>query len=625
MNDGAKGIEKDALFFMAGAVLGYSLTPLVVVLAGGDSPFLFNAGWRLGLVIGFMTFAWAKYRDVLRIPSVTSDIRNALKSPAILATAISNFDYALFVLATMVIHVTAATVIFETWPLWMILMLALAYRGEDRYQKTVLFTVAMIGMCVVGLYLVIGSQSGTLSYLSQGGAVEMTLLGGGFALAGALITSLAAFSFRWSTNLSRKLSKKEEVRKVYPQPSEDGTLEKLLELLCLLIAYGVSSVIAISVSLIIGIARGETTSLNAQLIAILGGILTYAPATIAWRLGNLRSSNLGINVMIYWTPVVSLFWLYLLSIGIVWQVQSLFKFSILRADYLVIGSLFIVVANLLINFEAEIRLGLKALIVALLLFGTAVYFREEFVTFLGIAEWHWEGDDYFEAIALAATVFTLILAFRVARLVTRTNNEEARIYSLFRKMEALVRHNVINTGVVESILKLNNPGVGQTESREIYSEIRTHIANSYKGPENISGSDQEMLTQAEADLDVLARSKQTDIVLGEIFALIIFAGIVVALAMFTRPKDLNDWTRWMVDVFAMLISSVIVFLVSDVRDLHRERSEPKLEPVAGGESYRIWYRDTEGRFPDQLISGLVGGVIVLSFLGLLMNKWIGLF
>ena len=145
MNDGAKGIEKDALFFMAGAVLGYSLTPLVVVLAGGDSPFLFNAGWRLGLVIGFMTFAWAKYRDVLRIPSVTSDIRNALKSPAILATAISNFDYALFVLATMVIHVTAATVIFETWPLWMILMLALAYRGEDRYQKTVLFTVAMIG------------------------------------------------------------------------------------------------------------------------------------------------------------------------------------------------------------------------------------------------------------------------------------------------------------------------------------------------------------------------------------------------------------------------------------------------------------------------------------------------
>ena len=241
-----------------------------------------------------------------------------------------------------------------------------------------------------------------------------------------------------------------------PSRQRTARWEKLLELLCLLIAYGVSSVIAISVSLIIGIARGETTSLNAQLIAILGGILTYAPATIAWRLGNLRSSNLGINVMIYWTPVVSLFWLYLLSIGIVWQVQSLFKFSILRADYLVIGSLFIVVANLLINFEAEIRLGLKALIVALLLFGTAVYFREEFVTFLGIAEWHWEGDDYFEAIALAATVFTLILAFRVARLVTRTNNEEARIYSLFRKMEALVRHNVINTGVLESILKLNN-------------------------------------------------------------------------------------------------------------------------------------------------------------------------
>ena len=625
MKDGVKGIEKDALFFMVGAVLGYSLTPLVVVLAGGDSPFLFNAGWRLGLVIGFMTFAWARYRPALQIPSVISDIRGALKSPAILATAISNFDYALFVMATMTIHVTAATVVFETWPLWMILMLALAYRGEDRYQKTVLFTVGMIGMCVVGLYLVIGSQSGTLSYLSQDGDVEMTLLGGGFALAGALVSSLAAFSFRWSTDLSRKLSKKEEVRKAYPESSEDGTLEKRLELLCLLIAYGVSSVIAISVSLIIGIARGETTSLNAQLIAILGGILTYAPATIAWRLGNLRSSNLGINAMIYWTPVVSLLWLYILSIGIVWQVQTLFSFSILRPDYLVIGSLFIVVANLLINFEAEIRLGLKSLIIALLLFGMAVYFREEFVSFLGIQDWYWEGDNYFEAIALAATVFTLILAFRVARLVTRTNNEEARIYSLFRRMEVLVRRGAMAPDVLKCILNLNNPDYSLNQGRAVYSEIRSHIVHYHNNTGKMSDAEMEILTLAETDIDVLARSKQTDIVLGEIFALVIFAGIVIALALFTRPRDLNDWTRWLVDLFAMLISAVIVFLVSDVRDLHRERSEPKLEREASGENYTVWYRDTESRFPDQLITGLVGGVIVLSFVGLLFSKWVNPF
>ena len=625
MKEGAKGIEKDALVFMTGAVFGYSLTPLVVVLAGGESPFLFNAAWRMGLVIGFTTFLLTRYRPLLHIPSAVSIVRDDLKSPAILATAISNFDYTFFVFATMMVHISAATVVFETWPLWMILMMAFAYRGQDRYQNTVLFTIAMIGLCVVGLYLVIGSQSGTLSYFSVDESVTSTLTGGGFALTGALVSSLAAFSFRWSTDLSAKLSKKSEIRQAFPDEQANHTLEKHLELFCLLIAYGMSSVISITVSLIIGVARDESTSMQAVLIAVIGGILTYAPATIAWRMGNLRSSNLGINVMIYWTPVVSLLWLYLLSIGIVWQVQSLFDFSILRADYLVIGSLFIVVANLLINFEAEIRLGLKTLIAALLIFGTAVYFREEFVTFLGITEWHWEGDSYFGAIALAATVFTLILAFRVARLVTRTNNEEARIYNLFRKMEVLVRHNVIKPGILEKILEWNNPGVGQTRSREIYSEIRAEIATAYTGPGNMSDSDQEMLTQAESDLDVLARSKQTDIVLGEIFALVIFAGIVVALAMFTRPKDLNDWTRWMVDVFAMLISSVIVFLVSDVRDLHRERSEPKLEPAAGEGNYSIWYRDTEGRFPDQLITGLVGGVIVLSFLGLLINKWVGPF
>ena len=35
--------------YMLIAVLGYSLTPLVVAFAGDDSPFRFNAGWRLGV------------------------------------------------------------------------------------------------------------------------------------------------------------------------------------------------------------------------------------------------------------------------------------------------------------------------------------------------------------------------------------------------------------------------------------------------------------------------------------------------------------------------------------------------------------------------------------------------
>ena len=39
---------RGAMGYMLIAVLGYSLTPLVVAFAGDDSPFRFNAGWRLG-------------------------------------------------------------------------------------------------------------------------------------------------------------------------------------------------------------------------------------------------------------------------------------------------------------------------------------------------------------------------------------------------------------------------------------------------------------------------------------------------------------------------------------------------------------------------------------------------
>ena len=113
--------------------------------------------------------------------------------------------------------------------------------------------------------------------------------------------------------------------------------------------------------------------------------------------------------------------------------------------------------------------------------------------------------------------------------------------------------------------------------------------------------------------------------LGEVFALGIFALIIISLALFTRPSEVKDWTRLMVDVFAMLISAVIVFLVVDVRDLHRERAEEKFTTTGVEGQYRIVFRDTERRLPDQLISALVGAMLIVTFLVLLMNKWVGWF
>ena len=94
-------------------------------------------------------------------------------------------------------------------------------------------------------------------------------------------------------------------------------------------------------------------AVGALVIVVAGGI-PIAFAWIAWRKANITTDNLGINALGFVTPIMSLFWLF-------WIAQA----RVARWDYLVIGTAAVITANLLISFDAEIRWGFKALILAL--------------------------------------------------------------------------------------------------------------------------------------------------------------------------------------------------------------------------------------------------------------------
>ena len=603
--------------YMLIAVFGYSLTPLVIAFASDGNPFLFNAGWRLGLVLGLSAvIAW--HWGVFRIPAVRSLILLRLRSFAIVAAVVSNFDYAMFVLSTKFIDIAVATVIFETWPMWMIIVLAWIYRKEGRYRRTIKLTGLMVCLCIVGLCFVTISQSETVFDIFNGQSSDRLLLGSAIALSGALVSSLAAFSFKWGTDLAGEIN---AILKL-----EQSTISyQSLDLLCLVLAYGLSSSVSVLASLFIGTVNREPISFSLQLLAIIGGMATYAPATIAWRLGNLRSTNLGINVMVYGTPILSLLWFYLLSADSIPSLVHLDVFHVMRVDYLVIGAAAIITANLLINFEAEIRWGFKALILASGTCGAIVYLRDGVFEFLGVGIWNWAGSGYFESITLAATVFTLLLAFRVARLVSRTSEEDNLTFSIYRKLDLLARRGIINGDVCYHILRIDqSKDVGS--QKDAYETARKYIAD--VPPKHLNEADTQLLSEAETNLDVLARSKQVDIHLGEIFALGIFAAITIGLALLSRPPLVEGWTRLLVDLFAMLISAVVIFLMFHIQDLQRERDELKLEPSEEGADYRhylVRFLDTQRRLPDQLMSLIVGAAIVLTYSGLLAHKWLGWF
>ena len=112
----------------------------------------------------------------------------------------------------------------------------------------------------------------------------------------------------------------------------------------------------------IGIALGESTGLCTLLAGLLAGVFIYALGSMAWRIANLATSNLGTNALGYVSPLLALVLLWTFS-------QS----EISRPGLLVTGAVAVVASNLLIYFRGKTRWEFRALLLALYrLVGAAV-------------------------------------------------------------------------------------------------------------------------------------------------------------------------------------------------------------------------------------------------------------
>lgn len=373
------------------------------------------------------------------------------------------------------------------------------------------------------------------------------------------------------------------------------------------------SLTSVVINLALGLTGGESITSRSMLIAVCGGFFANALANITWRMSALATDNLGVYAIGFVILLLSLLWLFWIA-----------HVSVARFDFLLIGTMTIITANLLLNFQAEIRLGFKMLLGGLGGFGTFIYVRESVIQSLGVDNWHWPSGGYFEALALSATVFTLLLAFRVSRLISRTDEEDNRTFVAFRRVRVLVERGVIDKGIMECMSRLDSLR-SQPGSEEVYKEARSYFDQAYADPDLLRDIDIQLLIEAEASLDTLAGSKQQDVTPGEMFALIIFAAISISLAIFSRPLEIEGWSRLLVDVFAMLISSVILFLLVNVWDLRRERDEGKVMVSEDGRDYAVRFLDNRIRSFDQRFSIVVGLIIAFVYAGLLAHRWIGWF
>ena len=584
---------------MLGAVLFISFIPLVITQGGGvESPFLFNAGWRLGTAVGCLLALLALYRPILLDPQVISTVARNAFSWALFGATINSLEYALFAWSVQFIAIPVAAVLLELWPIGFILLTARLLRSENLHRKNIHSIFPFLVIAFIGVGFVVASQAE--GYSLDGMLFSSPFIGVFLALLSAVAGSLGAFTLLWGRDLARKL----------PTSAISNRSNTSLIFFGAVLGYAISNIFGAILNAGIGFSLRETIGLEVLTISIVGGLLIRASASVLLRISNLTTNNLGVNALGYTIPIVSLFWLAIFS-----------QIDVPNVAYLVIGTAAIVAANLLINFEAERLLGFKVLVIALWVCGTLVYLRD-------VARWGWaaESDGYFDVLFLSATVFALILSFRTQRLASRTQEEDNRAFKVFRELEELARWGVISPAAYQHI-----PVIDEEQGRELetaYAAARRRIAAALR---TAKGPNREKLIAVSVELDALAHSRQQGINFGEICALFIFAGLVVGTALLSRPAEVSRLTGFLVEMFAMVFPAVIVFLAFNVLDLQRDRISRILKhnPQYGG--YGVAFQDTESqngttrhtsrRTVEQWISVVVGLTLIVAYAGLFVNKW----
>ena len=357
--------NRTAFYYMSAGVLAWSFAPLAIDLANGsESPLLFNVLWKFGSLIGAVVFLLARYRHMLTDRVVLSTLWRRSRSWVLVWIALGHLDIALFAWSIRYVDVTIATVLFQSWPIFTTASTLILFRGSGRFAGTTAAVILPLAVAFVGVgFLTEAAQSG-----EQNLVAGYQILGALLAIAASLCSGVLVVSFtvKWGVDFRESLG------------SRSGDDAELLGAVFIREA----SFIPIAIlSVILSVATPNLVFSDQVpafrdigpefvLIGLLGGAFIAGTSNIMYRKANLTTSNLGVNAVIYAGPIIAVAWILLFS-----NIWPSVRPSDVHPDFFVIGTLAVISANLLINFQAEIRFGFRSLIIALWASGAFVYFR----------------------------------------------------------------------------------------------------------------------------------------------------------------------------------------------------------------------------------------------------------
>ena len=291
-----------AAIMLFGHALLFSFLPVFVAYAGTDSPFLFAATMAMAEMVGLMAFLAIRYRALFFDKRVWQLAWKRAPSWIILILAVGCTDIALFAWAASLIDVSVVTVLYQLSPILIVLLVERLFVNQGRYQKIGPSKIFLFGLAILGAAMVIISQAGGFGAVNLGGASAYALtLGVALAIGAAMLNATAGLGFKWGVDLAAELP-------------EVHSRSKDSEMFCVVLGVAIAVLLATLFIATIGFARDEPVVANAIFIALAGGILVGTLPSILWRTANLMTDNLGVNIARYFTPLLSLGWLYVLSL-----------------------------------------------------------------------------------------------------------------------------------------------------------------------------------------------------------------------------------------------------------------------------------------------------------------------
>ena len=552
---------------------------------------------------------------------------------------IGSLEYGLFVWSTQYVETAVAATVYELWPLFLVFGIEryesydAQYRNaptpsEDRNRTIIWEHRVLMILAAVGLAFMWASQNpsgfDSLSEMVSFDSIfGMTLAFIAAALASLYI--LATFVFGKTTYYRLLGTTSTDTARNVATTRERARADQKLLLWLTLLGLAMFRIASLPLNLVIGMLAFDF-ELGITGLALIGATIigvTNASGAVLLRVGNIGALGPGTNALFFLSPIAALGLLVIIGV------------SLPRFDMYVLGAALILAINILIQLKPDTerdysrfgksvpsgtRLGFTSFIMSIWAFGTILYLRDEIFPDTWLA---WADEEYWSVIALSATVFALVLGFRIARLSARISMEDEAMLSLFRDCEHLVGSGLLDEGVLGLMADLDT--AKPKELLVIYNGSRQELIlarNRSKREDDVRS-----IRSIEKQLDTVVHSKQQGRDIVELLSLMAFAAVTIGLGLLSRPDGLDpsrpSWNGFLSEVFVLVFVSTVAFLCANLFDIRRDREAPLLVSVEEFDyDHRLFFRHGRDLTAKHIAAVLISLTMSATFCVLLYDKWL---